>query len=465
MNFRLLLSTLLIGLLTGFAGAQAQSDFPSEPPQGGEPKPFTVPDTQTLTLDNGMRVTTAPYGNLPKVTVQLIVETGSVHESDEQHGITELLADLLQQGTADMDAKALSKEMANMGGELSINVGTNQTYIRGSVLSEFAPDLIRLMANVIQEPALPESELERIKNNLNRSIAVQQSRPQVQASLAFNNVIYGDHPYGRSLPNSERVEDYSIEDVKAFFEKHYGAQRSHLYVSGVYDEAAVTNTARLAFQDWAEGPQRHIPKPDPQSKRETVVIDRPGAPQSTIVMGLPVPDPSNEDYLTLSVMNTLLGGSFSSRITSNIREDKGYTYSPRSVVDTEYRAATWYEQADVTSNVTGESIHEILKEIKRLRDEAPGEQELEGIKNYSAGIFVLQNSTPSGIIGQLNFLELHDLDRSFLTERVQRIYEMQPEDIRNVAAEYLTIDDMTLVIVGDKDQLQNTINRYEQELN
>jgi predicted Zn-dependent peptidase len=464
MRFRILISTLLIGLLTGMVGVQAQ-DFPSEPPQGGEPKDFRVPETNTVTLDNGMQFTAVPYGKLPKVTVQLIIETGSVHESEDQHGISRLLADLLQQGTPEMDAKQLSQKMANMGGELSINVGSNQTYLSGSVLAEFAPDLIRLMADVIQHPALPESEVERIKNNITRSLAVQQSRPQVQASLAFNNVIYGDHPYGRSLPDQEQIMEYTIEDVKTFFEAQYGAQRSHLYVSGVFDEAAVEEAARQSFANWEEGPERMIPEPNPQAKRETVVINRPNAPQSTIILGLPVPDPSDDDYLKLSVMNTLLGGSFSSRITSNIREDKGYTYSPRSVVDTEYRAATWYEQADVTSNVTGASISEIIKEIKRLQNEAPPQQELEGIQNYSAGIFVLQNSTPGGIISQLNFLELHDLDRSFLTERVQRIYAMQPQDIQNMAKEYIQIDNMTLVIVGDEEQLQNTINRYEEELN
>jgi zinc protease len=465
MKIRLLLSTILIGLFTGFAGVQAQNGFPSEPPKGGEPKPFRVPETNTLTLDNGMRFTAAPYGKLPKATVQLIIETGAVHEADSQHGITDLLADLLQQGTQELDAKALSKKMANMGGELSISVGNNQTFIRGSVLSEYAPELISLMADVIQEPALPESELERIKNNMIRSIAVNQSRPQVQASLAFNNVIYGDHPYGRSLPEKEQIQGYTIDDITTFFEENYGAKRSHLYVSGVFDEAMAESAMRESFNGWKEGPERMIPKPDPKAKRETVVIDRPDAPQSTIVLGLPVVDPSNEDYLKMQVMNTLLGGAFSSRITSNIREDKGYTYSPRSVVDTEYRAATWYEQADVTSNVTGASIHEIIKEIKRLQEEAPGENELEGIKNYSSGIFVLQNSTPSGIISQLNFLELHDLDRSFLTDRVQRIYAMSPEDIQNVTAKYLKVNDMTLVIVGDKDKLRNTINRYEEELN
>src|SRR5690606_7188571 len=136
----------------------------------------------------------------------------------------------------------------------------------------------------------------------------------------------------------------------------------------------------------------------PSTTNEIAVIDRPNAPQTTIMLGLPTLDPSKEDYVPLAVTNSLLGGSFGSRITSNIREDKGYTYSPRSVISTGYRVALWYEQADVTSEHTGASLQEISKEIKRLQSEPPSAEELKGIQNYEAGVFVLQNSTPQGII-------------------------------------------------------------------
>ena len=127
----------------------------------------------------------------------------------------------------------------------------------------------------------------------------------------------------------------------------------------------------------------------------------------------------NSDFVALDVMNSILGGSFGSRITSNIREDKGYTYSPRSTVDSRYKSAIWYEQADVTTEFTGASLQEITKEIERLQNEAPSKEELDGIKNYEAGLFVLLNSTPAGIIGQLVFLDTHELEDDFLINKVQ----------------------------------------------
>src|SRR5690606_10911207 len=193
---------------------------------------------------------------------------------------------------------------------------------------------------------------------------------------------------------------------------------------------------------------------------EVAIIDRPGAPQTTIMLGLPTVDPSHPDYGPLTVANSLLGGSFGSRITSNIREDKGYTYSPRSVVNTGYKSALWYEQADVTSEHTGAALQEIAKEIKKLQEEAPAEDELKGIQNYEAGVFVLQNSTPQGIISQLNFIDFHGLDDDYLANRVKNIHSVTPEKIQEMAKKYFRYEDMTLVLVGDKKQLDQQMKAH-----
>lgn len=143
-----------------------------------------------------------------------------------------------------------------------------------------------------------------------------------------------------------------------------------------------------------KGPSVDYSVAEAQSNGATRILDRPGAPQSTIYYGLPVADPSNEDYIALDITNSLLGGSFGSRITSNIREDKGYTYSPYSSLYANYKSGLWFEAADVTTEHTGASISEITKEIKRLQEEAPTQEELQGIQNYESGLYVLQNSTP-----------------------------------------------------------------------
>ena len=158
--------------------------------------------------------------------------------------------------------------------------------------------------------------------------------------------------------------------------------------------------------------------------------------------------------------NALLGGSFASRITSNIREQKGYTYSPNSSVSARYRDAYWVQVADVTTAVTGPSLKEIFYEIDRLQKEAPSEEELLGIKNYLAGVFVLQNSSRQGLIGQLAFLNLHGLDDSYLTGYVQKVLALKPQDVQRVAKEYLRNDRMTLVVVGDKSKVAEQVGAF-----
>ncbi|HEY3430051.1 MAG TPA: insulinase family protein, partial [Cyclobacteriaceae bacterium] len=211
-------------------------------------------------------------------------------------------------------------------------------------------------------------------------------------------------------------------------------------------------------------PEVNYPIATPVTSNEVAMIDRPNAPQTTVILGLPTLDPSKPDYLPLQVTNSLLGGSFGSRITSNIREDKGYTYSPFSTLNTGVKVAIWYEQADVTTEHTGASLAEISKEIKRLQSEPPSKEELEGIQKYEAGIFVLQNSTPGGIINQLNFLDLHGLSDAYLTDRVKNIYAITPEKVQQMAKDYLKYEDMTLVMVGDKKQLEKQIKAHEQAL-
>ncbi|MEQ8425484.1 MAG: insulinase family protein, partial [Cyclobacteriaceae bacterium] len=224
----------------------------------------------------------------------------------------------------------------------------------------------------------------------------------------------------------------------------------------------VADAINKSFASWKQGPDVSYPDATQVKTDEIAIVDRPEAPQSTIILGLPTLTPDNKDYIPMLVTNTLLGGSFGSRITTNIREDKGYTYSPFSTIQNRQGVSLWYEQADVTSEFTGASLQEIAKEIKLLQDTPPSKEETEGIQRYSAGIFVLQNSTPGGIISQLNFMDLHDLDDSFLTDRVKNIYAVTPEKISQMAKDNLKYEEMTLVVVGDKKLLENQIKRYEE---
>jgi zinc protease len=456
-SIRHIFTVLFVALVAFPSIAQKQT-----PPPGGKPKDFVIPEKKVSQLKNGLKSTVVQYGSVPKVNVNLIIKTGNVNEGPNQVWLADLTGNLMQEGTKTMDFKTISRKVAAMGGEINVSVGGDNTSISGSVLSEFAPDLVKIIADVAINPALPASEVERLKGDLKRQLSVQKSQPQSQAIESFNSIIYKDHPYGRTFPTQEMLTSYNIDMVKDFYENNFGAKRSVIYVVGKFDEAATQKAIEESFGSWKEGPEANYPPATPNTTAEVSIIDRPGAPQTTVIIGLPTITPQHKDYVALQVANSLLGGSFGSRITSNIRENKGYTYSPFSTIANHKNTSVWYEQADVTSEHTGDALQEIANEVNRLQSEAPPRAELEGIQNYMAGIFVLQNSTPGGIIGQLNFIETHGLNDSYLTDRVKNIHAITPEKVSEIAKEHFKYENMTLVLVGDKKLLDQQMKSFQE---
>jgi zinc protease len=446
-------------VLTGLAVAPVMAQK-QQPPVGGAPKAFTVPAHESYALANGMKVTLVPYGNIPKVTISLALRGGNIDEARDQLGVADITGELLKEGTTTLSSKEVAEAAARMGSTLAVTVGADETTAAMDVLSESGPAAVKLLADVVEHPLLPESEIARLKTNILREIAVAKTQPGQIALARFRKLMYGDHPYGEVLPTEETVNKLTIADAKKFYAANYGAARAHLYVAGKFDATSVKKAIAENFSGWAKGSSVVDRAPSPKTQRFLDVTDRPGAPQSTLYVGLPVADPTSPDNVRLIVNNSLLGGSFASRITANIREQKGYTYSPRSQVSNRYHDAYWVEIADVTTKDTGASLKEIFGEITRLQNEAPGADELKGIQSYLSGIFVIQNSTRQALIGQLRFVDLQGLGEDYLKSYVQRVNAVTPDDVKQTTAKYIKPELMTIVVVGDKAKVGEQLASY-----
>lgn len=440
-------SKILISLVFAlFATATLAQELPPLP---GEPKPFELATPTTIQLENGLEVTFVNFGIVPKVTISVVVEVGNKNEGPDAW-LPDLTAELMKEGTTTRSAFDIVVEAADMGGGVNIGVGQDQTSVSMDVLSDYGDDAIALMADILRNPAFPEAELERIRQNFLRNLSISRTQPGTVASEAFLELLYGaDHPYGNILPDDGQVEGYSLDQIKAFYAANFGAARTRIYVVGQFDQAALEAAIQEAFGDWAAGPAPLDLVPNPESSLRVKLIDRPGSEQSTIYLGLPVINIDDPDYVAFRVMHTLLGGAFSSRITLNIREDKGYTYSPRASISRRKGTSYWTQVADVTTNVTGPALHEIFYEIRNLQDNVPSAAEVNKIQNYLAGIFVLQNGSRGGIIGQLSSLDLQGLDASFLNSFVSRVLAVEDGEMSELASSQLPLDQMTLVVVGD----------------
>jgi len=445
-------------LLLSALGSVAQKQTP---PAGGPPKPFTVPAPTSFTLPNGLRVTMVPYGVVPKVTVAAVVRAGNLNEAADQVWLADITGDMIKEGTRTRSAEEVAQQVAGMGGVIDVNVGPDQTRFTADVLSEFGPKLVAVLADVVQNPLLPSSELPRLKQDALRKLAIDKTQPQQIATEEFRRTLYPNHPYGRIFPTEDMINKYSVSDVQKFYGDNFGAARTHVYVVGRFDAGAMKQAVTSAFSSWKKGPDPLIDIPKPSMQRSFSLVDRPGAAQTTLYIGLPIAYPGNPDYIPLIVMNSLLGGSFGSRITSNIREQKGYTYSPFSQLSPRYHDAYWLQVADVTTNVTGPSLKEIFYEIQRLQKEPPTEAEMKGIKNYLSGVFIIQNSSRQGIINQLSFVDLHGLGDDYLRTYVQRVNAVTPQQVSAVATKYIKPDEITVVAVGDKQKIAEQVAPYQ----
>lgn len=292
------------------------------------------------------------------------------------------------------------------------------------MLSEFAGRMVELLADVAQHPAFPASELPRLKGNLAWNLAVALSQPQQVALQKFREVLYKEHPYGRVFPTEGMIKGYTLEQVRGFYDSTYGAARSHLYIVGRFDAAAVEEAVKKAFAGWPRGAAPAVAPPKPASIRAVHIVDRPGAVQSTIVVGVPTIDPSHSE---LSVR---------------------------------YRDAYWAENADVTTTVTGASLKEIFAEIDRLQSTPPPAEELAGIQNYLAGTFVLQNSSRAGISSQLAFMDLHALPPTYASTYVKQVYAVTPQQVVELAKQYLQDERATIVIVGDRKAIEEQVKGF-----
>ena len=449
MSRRILTSSLTtVALLAACPVAVNAQEYPPQPAVG-TPKPFTVPTSETYILPNGLQVTLIPYGITPKTVVSLRVYAGGIN-AGEKTGLNSLTTNMLREGAAGRSGAEIAESAAAMGGNLGIGGDNHETSLTLNVLSEYADDAARLIADVARRPNLPASELERVRATVLRNVAVARSQPQPIADAALAAAYYGaSHPYGRLLPTDTQIQSYTIDDIRRFHEENFGAKRARLYIAGRFDRDEVRAAIAQAFADWQPGAERLKLPPQPQVGPKLLLVDRPGAPQSTIRIAFAAPVAGAPQDLGFRVTNALLGGSFTSRITRNIREEKGYTYSPFSGVTYNAGEARWVFDADVTTDVTGAALKEVIGEVRQLQTEAIPEEEAAGMRTWMAGTFVLGNASAGGLVNSLATRDFHGLSANWLDAYVPGVLGISSADMQGLARQSLPLEKMTVVVVGD----------------
>lgn len=454
-----LIRFVLTGLLFTFAFfvVDAQKEVR---PTGAEPKKFAFSKQETYTLRNGMSVTLVQYGSDAKVAMQTVIRVGSINESGDKPWISDMVATLLKERTSSRSVGQIALETSEMGASIFTSAGTDRTIIGGEVSSEFDTRFLNLVADVVLNPKFAAEDIEKIRANKIRELAINRAQPGALAWERFRQNVFPNHAYGTVFPTEKGLKAYTLQDVKTFYYNQYGAARAHLYIVGQFDAAKVKAAIDKAFGNWKKGPEPIRDVPRSNARRALDVIDRPGALQSTIYLGMPAISPSDPDFVKFTVMDSLLGSSPGSRITSNIARNKGYTYAANSQIFNRYKTGHWVESAEVRTDATGAAVKEILAEIERLRKNPPSDAELKAIKDYLIAIYVLQNGDRSAVIGQLEYADYNDLGRDYLDNYASKLNAVSATDISEMARKYLVTDKMTIVVVGDKAKITEQLKPY-----
>jgi zinc protease len=456
---RIAMKTLLaIILLATTAFAQQKT-----PPPAGAARPLNLPRITEKKLANGLTVVLAPLSNVPKVSSILLFKSATTASDREAHpGIAQIAASVANEGTDTRTSKQLKEELRSIGGTLSLGSDADSTTMTATALSEFSTRLFELMSDVAQHPSFPETEVKLAQENTIQQIRAGRADPGFLVNERFQKAVFGNHPYSFVVPDEKSINALTRNDLRAFVTKYYIPNAAYLIVVGDIEVDKTFTEIEKAFNSWKSGtvpPDENPPVPK-RDKRQIYFVNRPDSIQSAIYIGNVSIPRKDKDYFAIRTADTIYGGSFYSRLTRNIRESKGYTYSPFSSSNTRAKTGAFFAGAFVRNEVTGPTLLEIFYELDRMRVLPVTDEELSAAKEFSTGNFSVELASQLGLAGRISTIYTYDLDKNFISDFRPRIEALTPADIQKAAAKYFDTYRAAVVIVGDWEKVKDQVTPF-----
>ena len=432
-------------------------------PELTDPPAFRAPSVGTATLPNGIRLYVVELREVPLVQVSVAVEGGSRLDG-EVPGLASFTAGMLDEGAGSRDAVGIASEVAYLGASLFSGASWDANSVSLRAPKRTLEPALDLLADVLFRPTFPAAEVARQRDLRIAQIIQQRDQPGAVANLAFNSLVFpAGHPYHRpSSGDSSSVASFDSAMVRGFYERSYRPDRARIIVTGdiTLGEAEAALSRRLGGWRGASVPAAVARGGTAAAGPSRIyLIDKPGAAQSVIIIGNPGIERSDPDYFAIEVMNTILGGSFSSRLNTILRETKGYSYGARSGFSYRRLPGPFTASSQVRTDVTDSSLVEFFREFRRIRDEPVGADELARAKAYLALGLAADFETTGQVAGQLGELLAYDLPLDWHNTYVQRVMAVTAADVQRVAQRLIRPEQMTITVVGDVAAIREGVER------
>ncbi len=423
---------------------------------------FDFPSFERTRLANGLEVLALRRAKVPLVTLELLVPGGGNLDPADQPGLASLHGALLGEGTKKRNAMELADSIERLGGSLSTGADWHLTFAAVDLLSENLSEGLEMVAEVLCSPRFEPREVERIRQRRLTEVQRRRVQPRSLAEVYFCRALYAGSVYDHPLfGTTEGLKKIGCDDVSAFYRRHIGAAGSTLLAIGDLDPATLLRWAEQAFGDWSGAPFAEPPAIEPPAARRTVhLVDLPGASQTQLQIGQVGVPRQHPGYIPRRVMNTILGGKFTSRINLNLREKHGFTYSAQSGFALRRGPGPFVMRTSVASESAGAAIGELLGEVERIRSEKVTQEELDETRDYLAGVlpYTLQNL--GDLAKRLEDLVLYELPDTYYRDYPQALLGISREEVLAAARDFLDPATMTVVAVGPATELQPQLERF-----
>ena len=379
-------------------------------------RPVTWPKRTRARLSNGLQVVLAEAHSIPKFHGELFFRAGEALVSDRSIGLAEMTSTVLRTGTAKRSSRQIEEDLRRLGADLGASAGQDTSAISFAGLSEFAEPLLQLVSELAREAVFPEPEFERERRQKLEEVKLERTSPGFLAGERLRKILFGEHPYARISPSEAQVAAYKREDLERVYREIYTPENALLVLVGDFDSQAMLKTVEKIFGNW-EGRKpaaKEAPGLPKFSGRRVYLVNNPGSVQTQILVGCHAITRKHPDWIRLGLANSLYGGAFNSRLVMNIREDKGYTYSPRSGVTPLRQHGYFSISAAVRNDVVAASLTEIFYELDKLRSLPVPAAELADAQNYLTGLFSMGLATQEGLLAQFSTVELNELPADYL---------------------------------------------------
>jgi zinc protease len=436
---------------------EAEADSPRASQPGiGDVAAFSPTEPESFKLSNGLDVRFWRRPALPLVAVELLVKSGSV--SDGEHaGLATLTADMLDEGAAGMDAIAFGDALDALGATFASGAEHAASTVSLFVLQRNFGNALKLFADAVQRPRFTDADWDRVRKLHVESLRQDQDDPSAVARRVAARTLFGDaHPYGQHTDGTlASVEGISLTDVRAFHASAFKPGNVMMLVAGDLTVEALRTELEQTFGTWkpagGAGPMasRDVPAP-PERRFETFIVDRPDAVQTVISFIMPAPSYSDPNRVKLQLLNTIFGGSFTSRLNYNLREQKGYTYGARSRFALDPSVGYLTAGASVQTAVTGPALSEFFREFERIRDGDISTDEAEKARATVRNNLVSSFAELDGILEHAVTLAQNGLPFSTIAEDMKQLNAVSASDLNLLAREALPLERGVLVLVGDK---------------